>query len=304
MDTTQIDRFREMVTAKAGLAPTSVEVLHSWALSHVERLTLPDGDTVVFKAAREPFTHEDDALVSARQTGMNVPRLFTVIRKATTLGMLMQDLGRSVREPGEKDGAAAAVRLHSAAVPDFLAPCGTGWLASLPRRALRTLDVLREQRRWEGAGDIATMLHTIAQAAPTRTEGTLLRPYGWVHSEFHPTSLLITADDHVFICDLARAFHGPGLLDLVSWHGTITPADPDRARAFLERYVHAGGPAEALHDRGGLTAQEWALGWHRVWIVEWYLAQAAQWIANPADDPVYEHVVRTHTAEAAQLLHV
>jgi hypothetical protein len=303
VDPLEIDRLREEVTVKTGLAPVSVEVLHSWALSHVERLALPDNSTVVFKAAREPFTHEDDALTSAWQAGANVPRLLTSARGATTLGMLMQDLGRSVRDPDEEDGAIAAVHLHSAAVPDFLAPGDTTWLASLPHRALRTLDVLQQQGRWEGAGDIATMLRTIAQAAPARAEGTMLRPYGWVHSEFHPTSLLITRE-RVYVCDLARAFRGPGLLDLVSWHGTITPADPDRARAFLERYVHAGGPAEALHDRGGLSAQEWALGWHRVWVVEWYLAQAAQWIADPAADHTYERVVRAHTAEAVQLLHV
>jgi hypothetical protein len=303
LETPEIDRLRDEVTTKAGLSPASVEVLHSWALSHVERLTLADGTKVVFKAAREPFTHEDDALTGAWQAGMDVPRLLTSTRGATTLGMLMQDLGRSVREPDEADGAAAAVHLHSAAVPDFLAPGDTDWLASLPRRALRTLDVLQGQGRWEGAGDIAAVLRTLAQAGPARAEGTMLRPYGWVHSEFHPTSLIVT-DERVFALDLARAFRGPGLLDLVSWHGTIIPADPDRARAFLERYVQAGGPAEALHDRGGLTAQEWALGWHRVWIVEWYLAQAAQWIANPDDDPVYERVVRAHTAEAAQLLHV
>lgn len=303
METPQIDRLREEVTTKAGLDPVSAEVLHSWALPHVERLTLPDNSTVVFKAAREPFTHEDDALTSAWQAGANVPRQLASARRATTLGMLMQDLGNSVREPDEEDGVAAAVHLHSAAVPDFLAPGDTDWLASLPRRALRTLDVLQGQGRWEEAGDIATTLRAIAQAAPARAEGTMVRPYGWVHSEFHPTSLLIT-HERVYVCDLARAFRGPGLLDLVSWHGTITPADPDRARAFLDRYVHAGGPAEALHDRGGLAAQEWALGWHRVWIVEWYLSQAAQWIADPAADPTYERVVRTHTAEAAQLLHV
>jgi hypothetical protein len=280
-----------------------VQVLHSWALSHVERLTLPDGDTVVFKTAAEPFTHEDAALAGARQAGVPVPRVLAATRAAATLGMLLQDLGPSLRVPDEDDGVAAAVHLHSAAVPDFLTRTDTTWLAGLPHRAVRTLNTLREQGRWAGTDDITTTLHMLAQAAPARAEGTMLRPYGWVHSEFHPTSLII-AEGRVYALDLARAFHGPGLLDLVSWHGTTETADPDRVRSFLERYVQAGGPREALHDRGGLRAQVWALGWHRVWIVEWYLAQAVRWIANPDDDPVYERVVRSHVHEAAQLLQV
>jgi glyoxylase-like metal-dependent hydrolase (beta-lactamase superfamily II) len=75
-------------------------------------------------------------------------------------------------------------------------------------------------------------------------------------------------------------------------------------RAFLERYVEEGGPTQTLADRGGLCAQEWALGWHRVWIVEWYLAQAALWIADEPDDHMYARVVRTHIEEAVRLLNV
>ncbi|MEV6818510.1 hypothetical protein AB0M72_07115 [Nocardiopsis dassonvillei] len=69
MDTTQIHRIRAVVTAKMGLAPTLLEALHRWALSHVERLTLLDNSTVIFKAAREPFTPEDDALTSNGRPG-------------------------------------------------------------------------------------------------------------------------------------------------------------------------------------------------------------------------------------------
>ncbi|MFL1438980.1 phosphotransferase [Nocardiopsis protaetiae] len=304
MNPDEIARLRTEATTGQGGAPAEIEVLHSWALSHVERLTFPDGDTAVFKTAREPFTHEDEALTAARQAGMSVPRVLASVRGTTTLGMLIEDLGEPAREPTDADGAAMAVHLHSVAVPDLLPPGDTAWLASLPARALRTLEVLREHGRWPGSGDIAEMLEAIAQAAPARAEGAMVRPFGWVHSEFHPTSLLVRADGRVFTYDLARAFCGPGLLDLVSWQGTTTPAAPDRARAFLERYVEEGGPTQTLADRGGLPAQDWALGWHRVWIVEWYLAQAAQWIADPTTDPAYERAVRAHTREAAELLHI
>jgi hypothetical protein len=303
MEQPEIDRLRREVTDKIGLEPVTVDVLHSWALSHVERLTVPGAGTVIFKCATEPFTHEDEALTSAWQAGVDVPRLHASSRGATTLGMLLEDLGQPRQQATEIDGVAAAVQLHSAAIPDFLAPGDTSWLASLPSRALRTLNVLREDDRWTDTDDIAHTLAMLQKAAPTRAEGATKPPYGWVHSEFHPTSLLV-GSDRTYMYDLARAFHGPGLLDLASWHGTIEPANPAAVRHFLERYVEAGGSEEALHTRGGLTAQNWALGWHRVWIVEWYLAQAALWIAHAPDDQMYARVVRAHLVEAAELLNV
>lgn len=303
MHTQDIDRLRQRVTGAAGFDSTSVEVLHSWALSHVERLESPEGGTVIFKCATEPFTHEDEALIAARQAGVDVPRLLTSTRSGTTLGMLLEDLGQPCRQADDDDGVTAARQLHSAAAPDFLSPGDTDWLASLPGRALRTLAVLHENNRWADTRDIETTLRSLEKAAPARAQGATLAPFGWVHSEFHPTSLL-TGPDRVHMYDLARAFHGPGLLDLASWHGTIDPANPDRTRALLERYVQAAGPEETLAVRGGLPAQDWALGWHRVWIVEWYLAQAALWISHEPDDHMYARVVRNHVEEAARLLNV
>jgi hypothetical protein len=40
--------------------------------------------------------------------------------------------------------------------------------------------------------------------------------------------------------DLARAFTGPGLLDLASWHGTIAPPDPQAAVRLITAYIKAG----------------------------------------------------------------
>lgn len=94
-----------------------------------------------------------------------------------------------------------------------------------------------------------------------------------MHSEFHPTSLHI-GERGWRLLDFARAFTGPGLLDLASWHGTIEPPHPIRLRVFLEQYVTAGGTPDALAPRGGLTAEHWALGWHRMWAVEWFMEQS------------------------------
>ncbi|WP_158070447.1 hypothetical protein [Nocardiopsis sp. CNR-923] len=151
--------------------------------------------------------------------------------------------------------------------------------------------------------DITEALRDIDRAAAPRAEGATTAPYGWVHSEFHPESLHIR-DDRVHLYDLARAFRGPGLLDLASWHGTVHAPDPDRTRAFLESYVQAGGSASALTRRGGLTPQDWALGWHRVWVLEWFLAQALVWIGDVTADPAYTTVVRRHTHDAARLLNI
>ncbi|WP_329090120.1 hypothetical protein [Streptosporangium sp. NBC_01469] len=99
-------------------------------------------------------------------------------------------------------------------------------------------------------------------------------PIRLCHSEFPPSSLHI-GENGGRVLDLARAFNGPGLLDLTSRPGTTDPADPSRVRDLIESHVAIGGRSDALARRGGLTAEAWALGRHRVWIVEWFLDQAA-----------------------------
>jgi hypothetical protein len=51
-----------------------------------------------------------------------------------------------------------------------------------------------------------------------------------------------------------------------------------------------------------LPPEGWAFGWHRVWVVEWYLAQATTWIVDPAADPLYQEVVARHLDEALACL--
>jgi hypothetical protein len=120
------------------------------------------------------------------------------------------------------------------------------------------------------------------------------------HSEFHPTSLFITTNGWRLL-DFARTFVGPGLLDLASWHGTLDAPDTARLAAFLDLYIQAGGATSTLNDRGGLPAPAWALGWHRLWVAEWFSEQVERgWAA--ADPSGWTQAIERHTLEAAELL--
>jgi hypothetical protein len=121
------------------------------------------------------------------------------------------------------------------------------------------------------------MLDALASGAAKRAEGATTAPWGWVHSEFHPTSLHIGKGGWRLL-DFARAFTGPGLLDLVSWFGTVDDADPVRLRCYIEAYVAAGGHPTALAERG------------------------LRWIKDPAQDETYIDVVRRHLKTAVHLL--
>ncbi|MEV7412981.1 aminoglycoside phosphotransferase family protein [Streptomyces althioticus] len=279
------------------------EEVRVWSMSGVERVTFPDGCTRIFKYAKRPFDSEDQALRLAGTLGIPAPKVYHSVRIEGWLGMLLEDLGTPVREADDLDGAAAAVVLHRTRTASALPVLHEERLRALPSRALDHLDQLRKADRWPDTGDIEQALNQIAQAADVRAQGTTLAPFGWVHSEFHPTSL------HIGRCgwrllDFARAFTGPGLLDLASWHGTLDDPDPVRLRVFLESYVTEGGTPDVLAERGGLPAEKWALGWHRMWAVEWFMEQSIRWINDPATDPTYIKVVRRHLSDVLQLLEV
>ncbi|MGV9881754.1 hypothetical protein [Streptomyces sp. NPDC003006] len=108
-------------------------------------------------------------------------------------------------------------------------------LSSLPARAAQHLDQLHAVDRWSDTGDIADALDQIAKAAGPRAAGTTLTPFGWVHSTFHPTSLHI--GDHGWrLLDFARAFTGPGLLDLRRHQKTRQrPSRPKSTRTLHSR---------------------------------------------------------------------
>jgi hypothetical protein len=290
------------ICAIAGLSQPRRDPIRAWTLSRVERLVFLDGATAIYKIATEPFTTENRVLLAADAVGLPVPAVIGAVVRCDVLGMVIEDLGEPVREATDDDGIVAAIALHGAPSNPALPELDGDALAALPALAREHLHRLRDEGRWTaGTDDIAGMLDALASGAAKRAEGATTAPWGWVHSEFHPTSLHIGKGGWRLL-DFARAFTGPGLLDLVSWFGTVDDADPVRLRCYIEAYVAAGGHPTALAERGGLTAQDWALGWHRVWVIEWFMEQALRWIKDPAQDETYIDVVRRHLKTAVHLL--
>ncbi|MFD7664008.1 phosphotransferase family protein [Streptomyces sp. NPDC059788] len=292
----------DLCTLTGRPAPKRDEV-RVWSMSGVERLTFPDGSTAIYKYARRPFDGEDQALRLAHTLGIPVPHVHAAARIGGWLGMFLEDLGTPVRDADSLDGAAAAVALHRTRAASALSMLDAEALGALPNRALDHLDRLRKADRWQDTEDIEHALDQIALAAEARAQGTTVEPFGWVHSEFHPTSLHIGKRGWRLL-DFARAFTGPGLLDLASWHGTLDTPDPARLHGFIESYVNEGGAPDALAERGCLAAEKWALGWHRMWAVEWFMEQSIRWINDPATDPAYIKAVRRHLTDVLQLLEV
>ncbi|WP_322754517.1 phosphotransferase [Frankia sp. Cas3] len=292
------------LTAQMGLGgPAARSVVRVWALSGVERVRLADGRNVIFKYAREPFTGEAAVLRYVAVQGVPVPRVVVSIVHEGVLGMLLEDLGESVRVATAADGAKAAVAVHDAEIPDFLRVLDRAGLIELPRQALKSLVELWSRGRWMTAVDLDGVLAAIEEQADRLSAGTDLPPFGLCHSEFHPTSLHVGAANWRLL-DWARAFVGPGLLDLASWQGTTGLVDPAALRRLIWAYIRTGGHGEASRPRAGLQPEMWALGWHRLWAVAWYLEQAITWINDPTQDTFVEQVVRRHLGEAVTCLNI
>ena len=303
MDTTLHADLLDNLLTIAGRSTASREEVRVWSMSGVERLTFTDNTTAIFKYAKRPFDSEDQALRLARTLGVPVPAVRASAMVDGRLGMLLEDLGPAARDADDLDGATAAVLLHRTRTAAALPVLDQEGLRQLPSRALEHLGRLRKADRWQNADDIEDALDRIAQVAEARSAGTTTAPFGWVHSEFHPTSLHIGRHGWRLL-DFARTFTGPGLLDLASWHGTLDTPAPARLRVFLEQYVTAGGTPDALAERGGLPAEKWALGWHRMWAVEWFMEQSILWINDPATDPAYIKAVRRHLTDVLHLLEI
>ncbi|MFD4531472.1 phosphotransferase family protein [Kitasatospora sp. NPDC058397] len=302
MNTMLVTAILADICSSTGHTQPVREKVRVWGMSGVERLRFDNGCTAIYKYAVEPFDGEAQILRAASRAGIPVPQVIGSIVREGTLGMMIEDLGEPIREAGDTDGVVAAVALHATPTAGSLPVMDEAALAALPELMLGHLSRLREAGRWTAdTADIAAMLEALAASASKRASGAEIAPFGWVHSEFHPTSLHL-GEDGWCLLDFARAFTGPGLLDLASWHGTLDDSDPVRLRNFIEAYVATGGAKDALAERGGLTAEHWALGWHRVWAVEWFMEQAIKWINDPSSDPLYTEVVRRHLATAIRLL--
>ncbi|MDQ3760878.1 MAG: aminoglycoside phosphotransferase family protein [Actinomycetota bacterium] len=295
MNTTDVAGLLPPLLASAGLPDgPQREPLRVWAHSAVERLHFVGGASVVFKYADTPFDTEDVALRLAASHGVPVPALRAARTIPGMLGMLLEDLGEPVRDADDRDGARAAVHLHrvTAAAPG-MTRLDSAAMASLPRRITNRLQCL-------GLVDLAKKARALDAVATNRADGAELRPFGLCHSEFHPTSLHISVSGWRLL-DFARAFIGPGLLDLASWHGTLDNPQPERTLELIESYVAGGGSQQALAMRGGLDAASWALGWHRIWIVDWFAEQIERGWAQEAEH-TWTTAIGRHLGEACTLL--
>ncbi|GGW64039.1 hypothetical protein FHS32_001166 [Streptomyces albaduncus] len=95
----------------AGQTTAVREEVRVWSMSGVERVTFPDGLTAIFKYAKKPLDSEDQALRLAHTLGVPVTQVHASTVLDGWLGMLMDDVGPSVREADDLDGVAAAVVL-------------------------------------------------------------------------------------------------------------------------------------------------------------------------------------------------
>lgn len=296
-----ISRLAEQIGAQV----TDRTPVRVWSMSGVERLHLHGGGTVILKYAVAQFGDEARILRHAAAHGVPVPRVLAATTQDDgTAAFLLEDLGAQVREAELRDAAQAAVAIHRCPPLEGLPVLDQAALAALPGNALGTLQELQAAGRWREADDngIREALQRLGAVAEARAAGAELPPFGLCHSEFHPTSLYVT-DEGPYLLDLARAFFGPGLLDLVSWQGTADPLDPGKVNDLLDAYVAAGGPAEARADRGGgLPAARWACGWFRVWVTEWFLQATLRYATTTDNDASHQQGVLRDLGEALECL--
>ena len=264
LDAATIDALADECFELAELPePRQREPLRVWALSGVERVHLASGTTVFLKYARAPFTDEPRVLAHVADHGVPVPALLASAVNGDTMAMVLEDLGDSDRDATTGDAARAAVTTHATPPPPGVARIDTAALQALPESCLRRLTELADAGRWPDPSYDTERLERLAALAPVRAEGAEAAPFGLCHSEFHPTSIHIT-ERRWRLLDWARAFCGPGLLDLASWQNTAETPDLTVLDALIAAYMAAGGAPSTRDDRGGLPPARWAYGWHRL----------------------------------------
>jgi hypothetical protein len=278
---------------QAGLpAPVKRRTIQTWALSHVERIVLRGGGTIICKAARAPFTAEAETLRALAGTQVPVPLVVAGTIADGELLMLLEDLGEPEKVAVDRDGVIAAVRLHQTGVEHSgLARFDTATLAALPQ-------VARDSGRLHLGKSVLRMLEDLASAGRRLSRGAEIPPFGLSHGELHPSSVHLTSSCW-HLLDYGMAFVGPGLLDLATWQGTRHRPDVNRLTRQMEIYVAVGGTAYIRCRRGGLPASIWALGWHRLHSAAWLLDLIVEGSDAFADA---DRIVARQIAGAHQLL--
>ncbi|MFE9248755.1 aminoglycoside phosphotransferase [Streptomyces sp. NPDC007088] len=274
--------------------------MRRWAHGGLERITFSDGNTLIHKYGQRPFTKEADMLRSLYAGGVPVPRVAASRVQGRQMSMLMEDLGEPLRPATEDEALAAVLSLHAAPIDPAVPRLTESSLRTLPERTLHHLDRLHVMNRWHGSVSIGMDLGRVRRVAEHRAQGADLPPYGWVHTELGYDGLHV-GPRGLRLLDFARSYTGPGLFDLVSWGDGINSLSPRRTREFLERYVDAGGPPQTLKRRAGLPAERWALGWLRLWRLEWILEDACRDSYDQADDAHSEALARAELDQALDL---
>ncbi|MFY1673932.1 aminoglycoside phosphotransferase [Plantactinospora sp. WMMB334] len=301
MNDQTIAALLDSLSRTARLGTPRRDPIRVWRLSGVERLHLTDGRTAIFKYAGPPFTDEDRVLRLLAARGVPVPQVYASAHRHQHLGMIMQDLGSATREATEDDAVIAAARLHALGPVDGLTTYDGATLTTSPTRSLDYLHQIEAGDLHVRSEGIADLLKELEIVGPRRAAGAELEPFALCHSELHPTSLHITTQGW-HLLDLAKAFTGPGILDLATWHGTRHTPNASRLRPLLVRYVESGGHPDALTDRAGLPAEVWALAWHRIWAAETLLQQTAIAVDTPSPAPTTIDAIRRQLTTALRLL--
>jgi hypothetical protein len=302
----------------------TMETLSCGRLSQVERLHLPGRRTVIYKTRLPPFTNEHTALRAAGTSGIPVAEVHASREADGMLGMLLTDLGVAARKAEPEHVALAAAQLHLTPAPAGLPVLDTTTLASLPSAALALLDEIQKGpngKRYAAAAHVRRYLCDLVEVATFRAAGAELAPFGFVHGQLHRSAIHIGEDNRWHLLDFAMSHVGPGLLDLVPWSdlrdewpsaatteliglyesAAGPPSVLAETRKSIELYVAAGGTPEVLSDRGGLPAEAWALGWHRVRVAHRLLSRAAAGINDPATDEQHLHLLGCLLACASTL---